>query len=161
MNFSFLLSGPDSLEQKRTLVQIQMYHKKLFKTEKIIIKENKKNSFKEIVEYIFDDFRMGLIFAKSDPLLEGEIKITHASEYLKRKLIKKLIDAKICPETSSFHNIYFIFNTSETKIIQNTGFDQHFLLTMEIASNDDLPDEQNFSPGETDTLVIKVDPDTI
>ena len=110
MNFSFLLSGPDSLEQKRTLVQIQMYHKKLFKTEKIIIKENKKNSFKEIVEYIFDDFRMGLIFAKSDPLLEGEIKITHASEYLKRKLIKKLIDAKICPETSSFHNIYFLVN---------------------------------------------------
>ena len=104
---------------------------------------------------------MGLIFAKSDPLLKGEIKITHASEYLKKKLIKKLIQAKICPETSAFHNIYFIFNTFKTKIIQNTEFDQHFLLTMEIASNDDLPDDENVSSDEIDTLVIKVDPDTI
>ena len=161
MNYSFLLPAIDSEEQKRTLVQVQMFHKKLYTTEPISIKETKQQDFKKIVEYIFDDFRIGLIFAKSDPLLKGEIKITHGSEYLKKKLIKKLIEAKICPETSTFHNIYFIFNTFKTKIIQNTEFDQHFLLTMEIASNDDLPDDENVSSDEIDTLVIKVDPDTI
>lgn len=161
MNYSFLLSAIQSDQQKKTLVQVQMLHKKLFTTERMVIAENKLESFKEIVEYIFDDFRIGLIFAKSDPLLEGEIKITHASEYLKKKLLKKLIDAKICPQSSSFHNIYFIFNTFKTNIIQNTQFDQHFLLTMEIASNDDLPDQQTSSSDEIDTLVIKVDPDTI
>ena len=160
MNYSFLLPAIDSEEQKRTLVQVQTFHKKLYSTEPIIIKETKQQDFKKIVEYIFDDFRIGLIFAKSDPLLKGEIKITHGSEYLKKKLIKKLIEAKICPETSTFHNIYFIFNTFKTNIIQKTEFDQHFLLTMEIASNDDLPDD-DVSSDEIDTLVIKVDPDTI
>ena len=161
MNYSFLLPAIDSEEQKRTLVQVQMFHKKLYTTEPIVIKETKQQDFKKIVEYIFDDFRIGLIFAKSDPLLEGEIKITHASEYLKKKLLTKLITAKICPPSSTFHNIYFIFNTFKTNIIDNSQFDQHFLLTMEIASNDDLSDQQTSSSDEIDTLVIKVDPDTI
>ena len=160
-NYSFLLSGIGTDVQKRTLVQIQMYHKKLFSTEPLVVQEDKQQKFKEIVEYIFDDFRIGLIFAKSDPLLEGEIKITHASEYLKKKLLTKLITAKICPPSSTFHNIYFIFNTFKTNIIDNSQFDQHFLLTMEIASNDDLSDQQTSSSDEIDTLVIKVDPDTI
>jgi len=61
MNYSFLLPAIDSEEQKRTLVQVQTFHKKLYSTKPIVIKENKQQDFKKIVEYIFDDFRMGLI----------------------------------------------------------------------------------------------------
>ena len=54
MNYSFLLSAIQSDQQKKTLVQVQMLHKKLFTTERMVIAENKLESFKEIVEYIFE-----------------------------------------------------------------------------------------------------------
>ena len=150
-NFSFYLPSQNSSDLKKTLISFQIHHKTPYTTNSVILKSD------EIVKYIFDLNRLSNILAKSDPFLKNEIKIVHFSETLKKTILKNLIETKTCPKNSSMPQAYFIFNNFETKTIQNSDFEQHYAVTIQISSYGEDIDE---SPN-SEIMIIKVEPETM
>ena len=109
-------------------------------------------------QYIFDCNRLTQIFSKSGPFLDGEIKVVPATEYLQKCILQKLCDVKITEPGTKVVTAYFSFNNFDTNCIKNHPYDQHYLFTFQTTN---FNAQQIVKSADSDTLVIKVDPDTL
>ena len=135
------------------------------RSEPFQIENEKMGDFYEIINLAFDENRLVQCFAKLGPFLPGEIKICPLTDYLKKCMLKKMVAMGICPPSKKISRAYFGFNTSKTSAIKNTSFLQHFVLHLSITDsklpNPVWPDMADNVSNESETLVIKVDPNSI
>jgi len=144
--------------KKRTLITIQYYENNFSSIQPVVIKPEKNEIFFEIIKYIFDCHRLTQIFSKSGPFLDGEIKVVPATEYLQKCILKKLNDAKITEPGTKMVSAYFSFNNFVTNCIKKYNYEQHYLFTFQTTN---FNAQKIAKSADSDTLVIKVDPDTL
>ena len=158
MNLGYYFNLPSliSCDLKKTLVNIQIYHRSENSIEALEI-EPFSDSVLDLAHYLFNTTRMGQIMRGFDHLLQNEIKIVYFSDYLKKSLLHKLIEAGICPKNSVFDEGYFMFCNFETTVIKNSRFEQHFVATLVLKSQNYLISEsENLDSSEM--MIIKVEP---
>ena len=165
LNYSMSLPSMNECVKKRTLVTVQFVENNFSSIELVHIKPEKSEAFLQIIKYIFDCHRLTQIFSKSGPFLDGEIKVVPATEYLQKCILKKLLDAQITNSSTKMLNAYFSFNNFDTNCIKKYHeYEQHYMFTFQITNFNvpqNLKSVKDNSTSDSDTLIIKVEPDTL
>ena len=167
MFFNMHLPAISNYEKKQTLVNVEFLETSYstVKSKPFKIESERMADFYEIINFAFDETRLTQFFARLGPFLPGEIKIVPLSDYLKKCLMKKMVTMGFCLPSKKMSNAFFGFNNFETSTIQQTSFSQHFILHIEITDTimpDPVwPDMYDAGSNESETLVIKVEPNSI
>ena len=165
--FNMYLPAMSIYNKEPTLVNVEFLETSYShsKSKPFEIENEKMADFFEIIQLAFDENRLKQFFSRLGPFLPGEIKIVAMSDYLKKCLLKKMVTMGLCPPSKKISNAFFSFNNFETSAIQNTQFKQHFVLHLAITEsklpNPVWPDMTDNDSTERETLVIKVDPNSI
>ena len=104
-------------------------------------------------------------FIRLFAIIKFESIIHEFDPWFNYRATEKMVTMGFCLPSKKMSNAFFGFNNFETSTIQQTSFTQHFILHIEITDTimpDPVwPDMYDAGSNESETLVIKVEPNSI
>lgn len=155
-----------------TLLTIQICLRKLGETsmKPITILPEDEHKWREVIHHMVTIRRIHSIFVwclKNDPIEPHEIRIRHLTYGTRKKFNLKLRESQAISKDLSLTQAYFCLNNNNFKYMRDYNYSQHIDLTLKfeekITIDKDLSIEQNSdqskNQAESDTMVIKIEPD--